>query len=308
MALINVLMPVYNVECYVTEALRSILRQTFTDFEVVVVDDCSTDGTGHIVRQLASEDSRIRLVRTPRHEHLTAALNFGLTYCRAPLIARMDGDDIALAERLERQLRFLEEHPDVALVGCATRAIDQYGHPIPALGISRKPTNDNQVAKTILLASPCLHIWMARREVYDCLCGYRPIRLAEDYDFLLRALSAGYHISNLAEPLMLIRTRAGNSSSRLEQRKAHRYIARLHIERQTRGHDSFSTNGYTQAVHEGKIENAAFKLSTRFAQAGMRSRNRIQRNLYLLLSAALSPWQARYFIDRIRFRIAMRTA
>ena len=171
MARISVLLPVYNVEPYVAEALESIQSQTFSDVDIVVVDNGSTDRTLRIVEDHASTDRRITVVGRPRNQGLSAALNFGLTFCRAPFIARMDGDDIALPTRLEKQLRFLEENPSVSLVGCVTTAINQLGRPIPGLGISQKPTTQEAVARTMLLAPPCSHIWLARRDVYDTLSG-----------------------------------------------------------------------------------------------------------------------------------------
>lgn len=306
MARVSVLLPVYNVEAYVAEALASIQSQTLSDIEIVVVDDRSTDGTLRIVEQIASSDSRIRIVRTPRNIGLPAALNFGLPFCRASLIARMDGDDIALPTRLEKQLRLLDENPEIAVVGCATSAIDQLGRPIQGLGVSIKPITQKSIVKTAELATPCLHIWMARREVYDTLSGYRELTCAEDYDFLLRAISAGFQITNLPESLMLIRNRLGNLSSRLEQRKAHRYIVRLYQERLKRGQDSFNPERYQRAVSTGKFEDFAFRLALSCVQKGLRSPSRIMRVLWVLASAMLSPWQARYFLDRVRFRVSMR--
>jgi len=307
MARISVLLPVYNVEPYVAEALASIQSQTFSDIEIVVVDDGSTDGTLRIVEQLASAEPRITVVRRPRNQGLSAALNLGLTYCHAPFIARMDGDDIALPTRLEKQLQLLEANPDIALVGCATTAIDQGGCLIPGLGISRKPITDEAVTRTLLLASPCSHIWLARREVYDTLSGYREIEVAEDYDFLLRAITAGFRITNLPEPLMLIRTRCNNASSRLEQRKAHYYIVKLYRERLDRGVDSFSRGGYEQAVKSNKVEDLAFWCATQWARKGLRSRGRALRYFLLALSALVSPWQARYYLIRLRLKMALRT-
>jgi glycosyltransferase involved in cell wall biosynthesis len=306
MAKISVLMPVFNVEVYVAEALASIQSQTFTDIEIVVVDDGSTDCTPRIVEQFASADPRIILLRTPRNLGLSAALNFGLAHCHAPFIARMDGDDIALPTRLEKQLQYLEKNPGVALVGCATMAIDQSGRAIPGLRVSRKPARDEEIANTMLLASPCLHIWLARSELYAQLSGYREMATAEDYDFLLRAISAGFRVSNIPEPLMLIRRRAGNLSSRLEQRKAHYYIIHLYRERIRLGYDSFSAEAYQRAIRLGKIECGAFDLAVKCIQKGLESRNFALRWLLPVLSAVLSPWQARYFLDRIRFRVAMR--
>ena len=306
MARIDVLLPVYNVASYVAEAIASIQAQTITDIEIVIVNDCSTDGTLEIVEDIARTDPRIRVISTPRNLGLTGALNFGLDFCDALFIARMDGDDIALPTRLEKQLRFLQENPGIALVGCSTIAIDRFGRPFPGLGICRKPSSDEEVAKTMLLSSPCSHIWLARSEIYSCLSGYREMKCAEDFDFLLRAVAAGFRISNLAEPLMLIRTRPGNLSSGIQQRKAHYHIVRLYRERLKLGRDSFSPESYVKAIRASKAEEAAFRVAKRCLQEGSHSDIRVKRWFLWALAVLVSPLQARYVVDRIRFRIAMR--
>ena len=307
MTRISVLLPVYNVEPYVADALTSIQSQTFSDIEIVVVDDGSTDGTLRIVEQFASTDGRIKVVRSTRNQGLSAALNLGLTYCRAPFIARMDGDDIALPERLEKQLNFLEQTPGVALVGCASIQIDQSGRPIPGLRIARKP-EEKDIAQTILLNTPCLHIWLARHEVYDKLNVYRDMSFSEDYDFLLRAWTAGFRLSNLPEALMHIRTRPDNMSACVEQRKAHYYIRNLYRERVKCGHDSFSKEAFDRRVKPGKLENLFFRLALKCAQRGVLVRHSLRPFIFLPLSAVLSPWQARYFFDSIRLKLAWRGA
>jgi glycosyltransferase involved in cell wall biosynthesis len=306
MSRIDVLLPVYNVESYVGDALNSIRSQTFTEIGIIVVDDCSTDNTLRIVEEIAGTDPRITVVRTPHNRGTAEALNYGLQFCRAPLIANMDGDDIALPTRLEKQRQFLEENPDIALVGCATKAIDQSGNPIAGFGISWVPCDQEQVAKTMLLASPCRHVWLARRDVYSHLCGYRDMRYTEDYDFLLRAITYGYRVSNLAEPLMLIRAHADNKSLFIQSRKAHYYIVRLYRERLKCGWDSFSREAYAKAVRGGKAEDIAFQVAMRCLKKGTHSHSRVKRALLTALSAVVSPLQARYLFDRIRFRIAMR--
>jgi len=307
MAKISVLMNVFNVEAYIAEALASIQSQTFTDIEIVVADDGSTDGTRSIVESIASADPRIKVVGTARNQGVPYALNLGLQFCRAPFIAKMDGDDIALPTRLEKQFRFLEKNSDIALVGCATSAIDEFGRPIPGLGVSLKPITQEAIAKTALLAPPCSHIWLARRKVYDKLSGYREIAAAEDYDFLLRAVTAGFCISNLSESLMLIRTRTGNISSRIEQRKAHYYIANLYSERIRNGQDSFSREGYERAVNSGRLESGIFRLAMKCVRRGLLSHSRVLRYFLLAIAALVSPWQARYFLLRLRLKMALRT-
>ncbi|MGD0681306.1 MAG: glycosyltransferase [Terracidiphilus sp.] len=307
MAKISVLMNVFNVEVYIAEALASIQSQTFTDIEIVVADDGSTDGTRATAEAIASTDSRIRVVGTARNQGVPYALNFGLQFCCAPFIAKMDGDDIALPTRLEKQLAFLEKNQDIALVGCATSAIDELRRPIPGLGVSMKPMTQEAIAKTALLAPPCSQVWLARREVYDTLSGYREMLFAEDYDFLLRAIAAGFRITNLPESLMLIRTRSGNMSSRLEQRKAHYYIANLYRERIRNGQDSFSRKGYELAVNSGRLEDGAFRLAMKCVRKGLLSHSRVMRYLLLAISVLVSPWQARYFLLRLRLKMSLRT-
>lgn len=309
MARISVLLPVYNVEAYVADALASIQSQTFTDIEIVVVDDGSTDGTLRIVEQIASSDVRIKIVHTPRNLGLPAALNFGLPFCQATFIARMDGDDIALPSRLEKQLRFLEENPDTALVGCAFTPINEFGEPTPGLAISHAPVTREVITKTMLFASPCSHpCWLARSEIYEKLSGYREIAASEDFDFLLRAVTAGFSLDNLSEALMQLRTRQGQISGSVKQRKAHNYVVRLYRERMRFGTDGFSLADCERATKTSKIEESTFRTAQRCNQRGIQSRSKYLRLALACFSAFVSPWQVRYFIDRIRLKLAWRVA
>jgi hypothetical protein len=106
---------------------------------------------------------------------------------------------------------------------------------------------------------------------------------------------------------MLVRTRSGNVSSRLEQRKAHYYITNLYRERMRNYQDSFSREGYERAVKSGSVENGAFRLAMRCVQKGLRSHSRVLRYFLLAVSALVSPWQARYFLLRLHLKLALRT-
>jgi glycosyltransferase involved in cell wall biosynthesis len=184
MARISVLIPAYNVERYVAESLASIQNQTIQDLEIIVVNDGSVDSTLTVVEQIAQCDPRIRVISADRNLGTAGARNLGLKLCGAPFIACIDADDIAMPDRLEKQLAFLEANPDVALVGSAMVGVSENGEPI---GISRVPLSKEEISNTLLMAPPCSHIWLARREVYGKLAGYRAMAVAEDYDFLLRA-------------------------------------------------------------------------------------------------------------------------
>lgn len=143
---VSVLMPVYNGERFVAESIRSVLTQTYRDFELIIVNDGSTDNTPSIIRSF--RDERIRLVQHSQNQGLFEALNEGVRLARGTYIARLDSDDIAYRKRLQKQIAFLDSHPDFALVGSAVRLIDSYGHPT---GVKWKNTTPPEKIPVLLL-------------------------------------------------------------------------------------------------------------------------------------------------------------
>lgn len=127
---LSVVMSVYNGSAYLEVAVRSILTQTFQDFEFIIVDDCSSDDTPEILEKLASADPRIRILRLEQNRQIAGALNAGLELARAPLIARMDADDISYPTRLMRQMAIMDEDPDLVLLGTSIRHVDPHRTPI----------------------------------------------------------------------------------------------------------------------------------------------------------------------------------
>lgn len=125
--LISVLMSMRNGMPYVEQTVRSIIAQTFTDWEFIVVDNASTDDSAGAVERIAQTDSRIRVYRNIEDLGMSGGLNRGLEFCRGKWIARMDADDIALPERFERQLDFLKRNPDVKVASCLAYYIDANG-------------------------------------------------------------------------------------------------------------------------------------------------------------------------------------
>ena len=124
---ISVILPVYNAEAYVREAVESILAQSFTDFELIIINDGSTDGSGAILRELAVRDTRIVLIERP-NGGLVSALNDGIESARAELIARMDADDVAMPERFALQHARMMEDPELAVLGSFIRIMDKTGN------------------------------------------------------------------------------------------------------------------------------------------------------------------------------------
>lgn len=112
---ISVIMPVYNCRQYIEESVSSIINQTFTGFEFIIIDDCSTDGTFEYLKTLT--DQRIKLIRKPQNTGYTVSLNMGLEMATGKYIARMDGDDISFTDRFEKQVDFMDRNPDVVVCG-----------------------------------------------------------------------------------------------------------------------------------------------------------------------------------------------
>jgi glycosyltransferase involved in cell wall biosynthesis len=196
-------MAVYNCGAYLPAALDSILVQTFADFEVVVVDDASTDETAAILRDYAQMDSRVVLLRNERNLKLAASLNRGMEVCRAPLVARADGDDICHPKRLQKQVEFLNQHLEVGAVSSSYTRATADGL---ALGFHALPTQSAMIKFKLLWESTLCHAGVLYRvgEV-RAVGGYdETFVTAQDYDLWAR-LAERTEFANLAESLVTVR-------------------------------------------------------------------------------------------------------
>jgi glycosyltransferase involved in cell wall biosynthesis len=205
MPVVSVLMPCYNAAETLSAALDSLARQTLADFELIAVDDGSTDGTLEILQDWAVGDRRLNLI-SQDHGGIVKALNVGLEACRAVYIARMDADDLAHPERLARQVAFLEQHPETALVGCRVR-----GYPPENVrgGFSiylewqNSLLTDEDICREIFVESPLAHpSVLVRREWLMRVGGYQEHGWPEDYDLWLRLYLAGAGFAKLPEVLL----------------------------------------------------------------------------------------------------------
>lgn len=210
---VSVLVAVHNGLPYVESALRSVMGQTLRDIEIVVVDDASTDATPAVLGRLAAEDARIRLLRLETNHRLPGALNRGLDLVRAPLVARMDADDLCHPTRLAVQKRFMDARPEVALISSSIRRIDAQGR---VLGQSVRPRDPAMCRWMMRFRLPLVHpAFMFRWPMPD---GARPrydpaFNLSEDHDFAIRVLDHG-DIVSLPEVLLDYRVHAANTTSR----------------------------------------------------------------------------------------------
>jgi hypothetical protein len=208
---ISVVLPVYNGETYVREAVESILVQTFKDFELIIINDGSTDGSGAILRELSGRDPRIVLIERP-NGGLVSALNDGIAMARADLIARMDADDVAMPDRFALQLARMLAEPDLGVLGSFIRIMDSTGR---IIRLGEYPVSVEETARFMDHGCPVAHpTVMMRREMLLKVGGYRKLFChCEDYDLWLRISELGYGIANLPLPLLNYRMHSGNVSA-----------------------------------------------------------------------------------------------
>ena len=193
-------MPVYNAEKYIKAAVESILKQTFTNFEFIIINDGSTDGTLDILEGYALQDERIRLI-SRENKGLVVTLNEGIALAKAPLIARMDADDIAHENRLDVQIEFMDSHLHVVCVGSKVCVIDGYGRYL--IDTDPKLKHDEIVRSALQGVSPITHpTAMIRTEALVKLGGYKKENFpAEDLALWLDLSEVG-QLANLDDPLI----------------------------------------------------------------------------------------------------------
>jgi glycosyltransferase involved in cell wall biosynthesis len=198
--LISVLLPVRDAAAFLDECMASIGRQTLEDFEVLAVNDGSTDGSAEALDEWAARDPRVRVIHREQ-EGLVATLNAGLEVCRAPFVARMDADDISHPRRFELQVAEMEDLPWVGVVSCLVRHFPWHGvgegYRIYEGWLNSLSTPE-AIGRERFVESPVAHpSVLVRREAYDLVGGYHDTEWAEDYDLWLRLLEARVSVSKV---------------------------------------------------------------------------------------------------------------
>ncbi|MHB8753369.1 MAG: glycosyltransferase [Candidatus Acidiferrales bacterium] len=206
-----VVMSVFNGQAFLAEAIESILNQTFRDFEFIIIDDGSTDKTAEILSVYARDDARIRVIH---HENKgrTASLNIGISVAKGDYIARMDADDIALPDRFQQQIDFLERYAEIGLLGGAIDLIEDTGR---VLRTVQPPVEDSEIKSMMLHSNPMWHPSVVmRKDVAVAAGGYRKaFKESEDYDLFLR-IGERSQLANLANPVLQYRVHAKQVSVR----------------------------------------------------------------------------------------------
>lgn len=195
---ITVLMTVYNGEKTLRRAIESILLQTFRDFEFLIINDCSADGTVDMVGSY--NDDRIKLHTNEVNVGQTKSLNIGLGLVESEYIARMDADDYSMPERLEKQYSFIKKHPEYVVVGTDCLVVDEFGN---KKSVSKGCVKQDDIILRMLYGSPINHVSvLMKSEVVRNLGGYNPeFVISADFDLWSRLVRNGYKLTTIPEVL-----------------------------------------------------------------------------------------------------------
>lgn len=200
---VSVIMSVYNGESYLEEAIESVKKQTYPNWELIVINDCSKDRTEEILRRFEEEDTRICVHTNEVNLRLPASLNKALSFARGKYIARMDADDICMPERLEKQVQFMETHPEVSL--SSSRFMTLKNGVIASGGCGGKCDHDSIKAR-LLITNPILHPGViAKSEVLKELRYDETLTCTEDLELWTRMVRKGYRVEIQPEYLMIYR-------------------------------------------------------------------------------------------------------
>lgn len=202
---LTVLMSIYNGGLYLEAAIESILTQTFTEFDFLIIDDASTDKTSTILKKFAQQDSRINIIINKQNQGLAYNLARGVEAANTPWIARMDADDIARRDRLEKQMGYIKENPDIDILGSYALNINARGEILE----ERTVPLDHENICRLIWTNPLIHptVLFRRSAILKIGSYYSKTRqrIPEDYQLWFRACAAGLRFANLPEPLIYYR-------------------------------------------------------------------------------------------------------
>jgi glycosyltransferase involved in cell wall biosynthesis len=232
--LVSILLPCFDAERFLPTALDSLVRQTYTELEILALDDGSRDATLQILEAHAVRDARIRVLRNAANRGLIAALNRLMSEARGPFVARMDADDIAMPQRVERQIEILLRRPEIDAVGTGVQVVgaDARSRVRPRPVRSLEPGGARFMG---LFGPPVVHpTLLARASVMRAHPYGASVQSlhTEDYELFTRMLSAGVQFANLPEPLVAVRVQASGVSLRHERTQIANFVecAARHLE------------------------------------------------------------------------------
>ena len=251
--LVSVIMSVYNEkEKWLMEAIESILKQSYKNLEfIIILDNPDNKKLNDIIRFYCKKDARVRYFKNEKNMGLVKSLNIALSYAKGDFIARMDADDISMTDRIEKQMDYLNNHPDIDFMGARCINIDENGTELYRDAIIPE---DMKLIKSCLVNVDFVNhpTWFFRKKCSDKNKGYREITCAEDYDFLLRLITNGFKLANSNEFLVRYRIRSSgiSQSNSLQQLLYSKYVVKLYKDRVKYGHE----NGSIEYLKNIKID------------------------------------------------------
>ena len=254
---VSVILPAYNCEKFIGQAIRSVLDQTFRDFELIIVNDGSTDKTE--VEIIAFNDPRIVYINNQQNQGLISSLNRAIDIAKGKYIARMDADDICAPSRLAKQRDLLDQREALTMVACTVDLIDENGKNAGVWELDRKTLEPEQIRKQMAYENCIAHpTIMIRADVLKQF-KYAPSQVnIEDYDLWLRLLSHGHQFAKINEPLLLYRIH-GNSITNLYLKKQNFFFKHFNMKRKFLAKEIASghINGFVAMVMAGTVTDIA---------------------------------------------------
>lgn len=198
--LVSVIMGIYNCADSLNACIGSLLAQTYTNWELIMCDDCSTDNTYEVAKSISEKHSNITVIRNPENKKLAYSLNACLALAKGEYVARMDADDLCMPERFEKQVAFLQAHPYIDVVGSAIIIYDENGDR------ETREISEFPVARDLIRSTTFFHpTIMMKKSCYDALGGYtvaKRTRKGQDVDLWFRFFANGYKGANIKDPLL----------------------------------------------------------------------------------------------------------
>jgi glycosyltransferase involved in cell wall biosynthesis len=297
--MISVVMPVYNGQRFLAQAMDSLLAQTFTDFEVIAVDDGSTDETPAILRAYADRDARVRVIRGD-HAGISAALNRGIEASTHQWIARIDADDVASPDRFAKQIAAARRHPEVVVWGSYANHVDAHGN---VLGLSKcGPTSVEEFRKLRAAGEDCYVIHptsMLRKDIVLKAGGYDSrFNFCEDFELFDRMAEHGAVVA-LPEPLLLYRIHATSISMQrfFTMRRFSNFVrarAKARLAGKTLSYEQFEDDAKRRCACARAAETLHTTSGFYYRKAGLAAAegDKLKAVRYLAASAALNPFYA----------------
>ncbi|PEJ65957.1 glycosyltransferase [Bacillus toyonensis] len=307
--LVSVLMTTYNEKVeWIQSAIESMINQTYKNIEIIVaIDKPDEMEITEVLNAYKNRFSHIKIIVNKTNMGLAGSLNECFKLAKGKYIARMDADDISEKNRLELQVKELEENPDIHLVTASCRYINEYNQVIGEQSIGSK--NAMQVKKGLKYINFIIHpSWLMRREAFEELGGYRQFECSQDYDFLLRMISHGLDIKVCKKHLIQYRVRSNSisSSKSFKQYLIAKYIRELYEERNKKGIDSFSLANLNQFLIKNQYTSdmERYDISHKKFMSIREEGNKIKRVMNAFQCLVLSKYSRDLLISSVLFKVS----